>query len=227
MERAGAEEMPKEAERKGIGTPATRAGIIEKLVRIGLVERKTEKKSVSLIPTHKGIALITVMPEQIQSPSMTAEWEEKLLNMEKGTFSANNFMDEINSMIQELVKTYEAIEDSSVLMDSKSEMVGTCPKCGQRIVESAKGFFCENKECGFALWKENHYFQSLGKELTKPVAEKLLKAGQVWLGGCRSKKSGKTYDCIVTLRVNDMGKPQFGMEFERSKSAKSKESVSR
>ncbi len=227
MERAGAEEMPEDAERKGIGTPATRAGIIEKLVRIGLVERKTEKKNVFLIPTHKGISLVTVMPEQIQSASMTAEWEEKLLNIEKQKFSPTTFMEEIETMITELVQTYEVIKDGQVLMNPVSEPVGACPCCGKQVVEKTKGYFCESKECDFALWKENRFFETLGKELTKPVAEKLLMANQVWLGGCRSKKSGKSYDCIVTMQVDSNGKPQFGMEFERSKSGKRKEEIAR
>lgn len=227
MERAGAEEMPEDAERKGIGTPATRAGIIEKLVRIGLVERKTEKKNIFLIPTHKGISLVTVMPEQIQSASMTAEWEEKLLNIEKQKFSPTTFMEEIETMITELVQTYEVIKDSRVLMNPVSEQVGTCPCCGKSVIEKSKGYFCESKECDFALWKENRFFEALGKELTKTVAEKLLMAGQVWLGGCRSKKSRKSYDCIVTLHMDSNGKPQFGMEFERSKSGKRKEEIAR
>ena len=213
-------DISEEVERKGIGTPATRAGIIEKLVRIGLVERKTEKKKVVLLPTHKGVSLVTVMPEQIRSACMTAEWEEKLLQIEKGNFSGAVFMREIETMINELVQTYQVMEDGRELLYPVDKEVGKCPCCGKDIVERTKGYFCENKECGFALWKENHFFQALGKELSKPVVEKLLKTGQVWLGGCRSKKSGKTYDCIVHLKMDDSGKPQFEMEFERKKSRK-------
>ena len=129
MERAGADEMPDEVERKGIGTSATRAATIEKLVRIGFVERKGNKKTKYLLPTHKGVALITVMPEQIQSPSMTAEWEQKLLDVEKGAFRDAEFMNEIEGMITELVRTYKIIEDAEVLMHPVLEEIGVCPCC--------------------------------------------------------------------------------------------------
>lgn len=119
METAGADEMPEDVERKGLGTPATRAGIIEKLVRIGFLERKGDKKTKHLIPTHKGTALVTVMPEQIQSPSMTADWEEKLLLIEKGEYASEDFMDEIKDVIAGLIQNYEVIRDSEVLMSKK------------------------------------------------------------------------------------------------------------
>ena len=154
MERVGADEMPDEAERKGIGTSATRAATIEKLVRIGFVERKGNKKTKYLIPTHKGIALITVMPEQNQSPSMTAEWEQKLLDVEKGNFQDTEFMSEIEEMITDLVETYKVIEDAEVLMRPAMEEIGTCPCCGQHVIERQKGYFCENRGCNFVLLKQ-------------------------------------------------------------------------
>ena len=120
METAGADEMPDEVERKGLGTPATRAGIIEKLVRIGFLERKGDKKTKHLIPTHKGTALVTVMPEQIQSPSMTADWEEKLLLIEKGEYASEDFMDEIKDVIAGLIQNYEVTRDSEVLMSKEA-----------------------------------------------------------------------------------------------------------
>lgn len=145
MERAGEDEMPDEVERKGIGTSATRAATIEKLVRIGFVERKGSGKTKSLFPTHKGVALITVMPEQIQSPSMTAEWEQKLLDVEKGMYQDSEFMSEIEDMITDLVKTYKIIEDAEVLMHPVLEEIGICPCCGQHVVERQKGYSCENR----------------------------------------------------------------------------------
>jgi len=217
MENASADEMPEDAERKGIGTPATRAGVIEKLVRIGFVERKGDKKVMSLIPTHKGTALITVMPEQIQSASMTADWEEKLLEIEKGNYSSGEFIEEISEMIQELIVTYKVIEDAEVLMKPAQEPLGNCPCCGKFVLEKTKGFFCESKECDFALWKNNRFFDSLSKKLTRQVAEQLLKKGKAKLKGCRSVKTGKTYDCTVTMSVTDEKKSQFGLEFEKQR----------
>jgi DNA topoisomerase-3 len=215
MERAGSEEMPDEAERKGIGTSATRAATIEKLVRIGFVERKGNKKTKYLIPTHKGVALITVMPEQIQSPSMTAEWEQKLLDMEKGTFHDTEFMDEIEEMITGLVRTYKVIEDAEVLMHPALEEIGTCPCCGSHVVERQKGYSCENRQCNFILWKQNRFFEALGKKMTKQIAAKLLSDGKASLKGCKSKKTGKTYDTTVVMTVDENQRVAFELNFER------------
>ena len=218
MEHASADEMPDEAEHQGIGTPATRAGTIEKLVRIGFVERKGDKKTKYLIPTHKGVTLITVVPEQIQSPSMTADWEQRLLEIEQKKFDAEEFLREISQMITELVATYHVIEDAKVLMHPAGESIGKCPCCSQNVVEKQKGFFCENKECHFALWKDNRFFDALGKKMNKQVAQSLLKDGKVKLKKCRSVKTGKTYDCNVELSVNDKGQAQYQLEFPNTKS---------
>ena len=215
MERAGAEEMPDEVERKGIGTSAKRAATIEKLVRIGFVERKGNKKTKYLLPTHKGVALITVMPEQIQSPSMTAEWEQKLLDVEKRTFHDTEFMDEIEEMITGLVRTYKVIEDAEVLMHPALEEIGICPCCGSHVVERQKGYSCENRQCDFILWKQNRFFEALGKKMTKQIAAKLLSDGKASLKGCKSKKTGKTYDTTVVMTVNENQRATFELNFER------------
>ena len=215
MERAGADEMPDEVERKGIGTSATRAATIEKLVRIGFVERKGNKKTKYLLPTHKGVALITVMPEQIQSPSMTAEWEQKLLDVEKGAFRDTEFMEKIEGMITELVRTYKIIEDAEVLMHPVLEEIGTCPCCGRHVVERQKGYSCENRQCNFVLWKQNRFFEALGKKMTKPIAVKLLSDGKVALKGCKSKKTGKTYDTTVMMTVDENQRAVFELNFEK------------
>lgn len=214
METAGADEMPEEAERKGLGTPATRAGIIEKLVQKGFLERKGDKKTKHLIPTHKGTALVTVMPEQVQSPSMTADWEEKLLLIEQGEYSGEDFMEEIKNMIAGLVQNYEVIRDSEVLMAKEKNLIGTCPICGSAVEDKAKAFFCSNRNCKFALWKNNRYFESIGKNMNASTAQKLLTAGKVKLKGCKSKKTGKSFDVIVYMEVSDDGKTNFSMEFE-------------
>ena len=215
MERAGADEMPEETERKGIGTSATRAATIEKLVRIGFVERKGNKKTKYLMPTHKGVALITVMPEQIQSPSMTAEWEQKLLDVEKGNFQDTEFMSEIEDMITDLVKTYKVIEDAEVLMHPAMEEIGICPCCGQHVIERQKGYSCENRGCNFVLWKQNKFFEALGKKMTKQTAIKLLTDGKVALKGCKSKKTGNTYDTTVVMTVDENQRAIFELNFEK------------
>ena len=213
MEKAGADEIPDEAERKGLGTPATRAGIIEKLVRIGFIERRGDKKTKYLVPTHKGEALITIVPESIQSASLTAEWEQRLLEIEKDTYSGSQFMNEIDELISNLIDTYEVIPDAEVLMHPVYMPIGKCPHCGKDVEEKSKGFFCSDKECKFVLWKENRLFDSLSKKMTRQIAEQLLKNGKAKLKKCRSVKTGKTYDCTVVLSVNDVGQAQFNLEF--------------
>lgn len=213
MEKAGADEIPDEAERKGLGTPATRAGIIEKLVRIGFIERRGDKKTKYLVPTHKGEALITIVPESIQSASLTADWEQRLLEIEKDTYSGSQFMNEIDELISNLIDTYEVIPDAEVLMHPVYMPIGNCPRCGKAVEEKSKGFFCSDKECKFVLWKENRLFDSLSKKMTRQIAEQLLKNGKAKLKKCRSVKTGKTYDCTVVLSVNDVGQAQFNLEF--------------
>ena len=214
METAGADEMPDEVERKGLGTPATRAGIIEKLVRIDFLERKGDKKTKHLIPTHKGTALVTVMPEQIQSPSMTADWEEKLLLIEKGEYASEDFMDEIKDVIAGLIQNYEVIRDSEVMMSKEANSIGKCPLCGSAVEDKAKAFFCSNRACKFALWKNNRYFASIGKSMTSATAQKLLGSGKVKLKNCKSERTGNTFDATVFMEVSDDGKTKFSMEFE-------------
>ena len=215
METAGADEMPEDAERKGLGTPATRAGIIEKLVRIGFLERKGDKKVKYLIPTHKGISLITVMPEQIQSASMTADWEEKLKLIEQKNYSGDSFMDEIIGMVSSLVKTYEVVKDAEVLMPRESKKIGKCPLCGKDVIERPKSYSCSDRSCKFALWKNDRYFSKIGKSMNESVAKQLLAAGKVNLKGCVSSKTGKKYNATVWINVDENGKYQFSMEFER------------
>ena len=222
MERAGASEIPDEAERKGLGTPATRAGIIEKLVRIGFVERKGERKTKYLVPTHKGISLVTVMPEEIRSPLLTADWEQKLLKVEKQELAPEDFMKEIGAMISTLVSTYEAVQDAEVMKREPALRIGTCPACGSDIVERQKGYFCNNKDCRFALWKENRYFDAIGKKLTKEIVKSLLESGRANLTKCRSRKSGRTYDASICMTTGTDGKPTFRMEFPDRKGAKRK-----
>ena len=166
-----------------------------------------------MIPTHKGTALVTVMPEQVQSPSMTADWEKSFCSLNRANTPAEDFMEEIKGMIAGLVQNYEVIRDSEVLMAREKNSIGTCPLCGSAVEDKAKAFFCSNRNCKFALWKNNRYFESIGKNMNV-AAQKLLTAGKVKLKGCKSKKTGKSFDAIVYMEVSDAGKTNFSMEFE-------------
>jgi len=214
METAGAGEMPEDAERKGLGTPATRAGILEKLIKVGFLERKKVKKATHLMPTHAGVALITVLPEQIQSPSMTAEWEHQLKEIERGGAEPEAFLDGITAMLKDLIEHYEAVKDASVLFPSDKESLGKCPRCGGSVVELKKGFVCENRDCGFAIWKESKFFTAKKKKPTTAFVTELLASGRAKLSGCYSEKTGKTYDAVVVLD-DDGGKyVNFKLEFD-------------
>ena len=211
METASADSMPEGVERQGIGTPATRAATIEKLVQKVFLERKGNKKTKVLLPTDKGKALITVMPEEIQSPEMTADWETKLLQIERGEMEPSEFMTEINTMITELVKNTEMKKGANALM--KNKIIGVCPNCGANVVEREKGWFCESNPCRFVLWKDNAFFKRLGKRLDAHVADKLLRDGRVRLKDCKSAK-GKTYNATVLLSCEADGRSKFSLEFE-------------
>lgn len=202
MEAAGAKDMPEDAERRGIGTPATRAATIEKLVASGLAKRKKAQKTTQLVPTHAGVALITVLPEQLQSPQLTAEWEHRLKQIEHGETSPTAFMDSITAMLRELVKTYEAVKGAEFLFPPGEDVIGTCPRCGGQVAEKQKGYFCQNPDCRFALWKDNRFFTVKKKKLTRTMAAALLKDGRVSLKDCWSERTGKTYDATVVLEDN-------------------------
>jgi len=214
MENAGAEDMPDDAERKGLGTPATRAATLEKLVSAGFVERKKKQ----LIPTKKGRNLIAVLPDNIKSPILTAEWESMLKQVEHGELSATSFMDQIADMSRTLVKEHTAPEERFVDLFPSSrgtthEAVGVCPRCGAPVYEGKKGFFCDNRECSFALWKDNRFFSSKKKSITKSVAAALLKEGRISMSGLYSEKTGKTYDAEVILDDTGGKYVNFKLEF--------------
>ena len=212
MEVAGAKEMPDDAERKGLGTPATRAGIIEKLIATGFVERRKAKKNVSLIPAGTGVSLITVLPEQLQSPLLTAEWEHKLKLVEHGELDADEFMAEISRMVSDLVKTYTAVKGSEVLFPSGREVIGKCPRCGGDVTESKKGFFCETNSCRFGLWKDNKFLTAKKISMTKKTAATLLKNGRIPIKGIYSEKTGKSYDATLVM-TDDGAKTLYSFDF--------------
>ena len=212
MEVAGAKEMPDDAERKGLGTPATRAGIIEKLIATGFVERKKAKKTVSLIPAQTGVSLITVLPEQLQSPLLTAEWEHKLKMVENGELDAETFMAEISLMVNELIKTYFVIKGAEVLFPSGRDVIGKCPRCGGDVTESKKGYFCETNDCRFGLWKDNKFLAGKKISLSKKMAATLLKNGRIPVKGIFSEKTGKSYDAALVM-TDDGTKTLYSLDF--------------
>ena len=216
METAGKEDMPEDAERKGLGTPATRAGILEKLVSAGFLERKKSRKTVQLLPSHDAVSLITVLPEQLQSPLLTAEWEYRLGEIERGQLAPEEFLDGISTMLKDLVGTYQVIKGTEYLFTPHREVVGKCPRCGGEVAELQKGFFCQNDSCKFAIWKNNKWWATKKKQPTKAVVSALLNDGRVRVTGLYSEKTGKTYDAAVVLE-DDGQYANFKLEFDQRK----------
>ena len=214
MESASVDTMPEEAERRGIGTPATRAATIEKLVQKGFLAREGSGKTKHLLPTEKGCALIAAMPEQLKSPAMTAEWETKLTQIEKGQYMPEQFMEEIETMMKSLVNQYANTPSAPTKATPGASVVGTCPHCGSDVAEREKGFFCSNRECRFVIWKDNAFFNRLGKRPTRQVVDKLLRDGRARLKDCKSQRTGKTYNASVLMTTEADGRAKFSLEFE-------------
>ncbi len=214
MENAGKEDIPEDAERKGLGTPATRAAIIEKLVAAGFVERKGK----NLIPTKAGINLVTVLPEALTSPMLTAEWEQRLCAVAKGEADPGEFLEGICSMTRELIQTYSHIsEDGQKLFAPEKEVIGNCPRCGKPVYEGKKNFACSDRSCTFVLWKNDRFWTSRKKELTKKMAADLLKKGRTNVKGMWSEKKGAAYDAAVILDDTGGKFINFKLEFPKRK----------
>ncbi len=212
MENAGKEDIPEDAERKGLGTPATRAGIIEKLVAAGFVERKGK----SLIPTLDGINLISILPELLTSPMLTAEWEQRLTEIAKGIISPDTFLDGIREMVQALVSDHSQVsEEGRALFASERESIGVCPRCGKPVYEGKKNFACSDRSCGFVLWKDDRFWTSRKKVLTAKMAADLLKKGRVQVKGMWSEKKGVTYDAAVLLDDTGEKYVHYKLEFQK------------
>ena len=214
METVGKEDMREEVERRGIGTPATRAATIEKLVQKGFLAREGGGKTKHLIPTEKGCALIAAMPEQLKSPAMTAAWEKKLLEIERNNYTPEQFMEEIETMMKSLVNQYANTPNAPAKAASGAPVVGTCPHCGSDVAEREKGWFCTSRECRFVIWKDNAFFNRLGKRPTRQVVDKLLRDGRARLKDCKSQRTGKTYNATVMLTTEADGRAKFSLEFE-------------
>lgn len=214
METAGKDDMPEDAERKGLGTPATRAAILEKLVAAGFVERRGK----SLVPTKAGINLVTVLPDTLTSPMLTAEWEQKLTTIARGEGDPTAFMAGISEMTRELVKTYSHIsEEGQKLFAPEQETVGLCPRCGKPVYEGKKNFYCSDRSCRFVLWKDDRFWTSRKKELTRKMAADLLKKGRTSVRGMWSEKKGAAYDAVVVLDDTGEKYVRFKMEFPKRK----------
>jgi len=212
METAGNEEFDDDTEKKGLGTPATRAGIIEKLVKSGFIERKGK----SLVPTKDGNNLVCVLPEQITSPSMTAEWENTLMQIERGNADADKFLAGIVEMTASLVKAYPFLSDAEASrFESGKEVIGKCPRCGSPVHVGKGNFYCSSKECSFCMWEDNKFFASKKKKLTKKIATELLDKGWCRVKGLYTPKKPQLYDAII--RLDDTGGKyvSFKMEFDR------------
>ncbi len=212
METAGNADFEDDTEKKGLGTPATRAGIIEKLVKSGFIERKGK----SLMPTKDGSNLVCVLPEQITSPSMTAEWENTLMQIERGSADADAFLSGIVDMTTSLVKTYPFLSEAEASrFDSERETVGKCPRCGAPVYVGKGNFYCSNKDCSFCLWEDNKFFSSKKKKLTKKIAAELLDKGWCRMKGLYTPKKPQLYDAVIRLDDTEGKYVSFKMEFDR------------
>ena len=212
METAGNAEFDDDTEKKGLGTPATRAGIIEKLVKGGFVERKGK----SLVPTKDGNNLVCVLPEQITSPTMTAEWENTLMQIERGNADADKFLSGIVGMTSDLVKAYPFLSEAEAnRFDTGRESIGKCPRCGSPVYVGKGNYYCSNKECSFCMWEDNKFFTSKKKKLTKKIAAELLDKGWCRVTGLYTPKRPQLYDAVI--RLDDTGGKyvSFKMEFDR------------
>ena len=196
MERAGNEETDPDAERRGLGTPATRAAIIEKLVKGGFVERKGKQ----LIPTKSGIELVCVLPEVLTSPQLTADWENNLTQIAKGNADPDSFMTGIETMTRELVSTYPFLSDKEKeRFKEEKPVIGKCPRCGANIYEGRKNYYCANRDCAFAMWKNDRFFEERKVTFSPKIAAALLKDGKAKVKKLYSPKTGKTYDGTILL----------------------------
>ena len=213
METAGNKEFDSETEKKGLGTPATRASIIEKLVSSGYAQRKGKQ----ILPSTEGKKLVKVMPEYLKSAVMTAEWENQLLMMEKGQITDTQFMGEITSLVRKILEVCREIpEEERRRFQTEREVIGKCPVCGCDVFEGKQNFYCSNRQCDFALWKENRFLGSMEKNLDKKMARELLDTACTHVKGLYSKKKDMKFDADLLLTLED-GKPRFHLEFPKKK----------
>ena len=211
METAGNKEFDENTEKKGLGTPATRASTIEKLVASGYAQRKGKQ----IIPTAEGRELIRVMPENLKSAGLTAEWENRLLLMERGELNGEQFMDDIVAMLEEILNGCRKIpEEERNRFQTAKELIGKCPVCGSDIFEGKRNFYCSNRQCDFALWKDNRFLEGMEKKLDKKMAKELLDKACTHIKGLYSKKKDSKFDADLLMTLEN-GKPKFHLEFPK------------
>ena len=197
MERAGNEDTDPDAERRGLGTPATRAAVIEKLVKSGFAERKGKQ----IIPTQNGAALVSILPNMLTSPQLTAEWENNLTQIAKGAADAGDFMQRIEAMARELVKENATADKDKAAFTGEEEKpsIGKCPRCGSPVHEGKKNYYCSDRDCAFTMWKNDRFFEERKVTFSAKIAAALLKSGRANVKGLYSPKTGKTYDGTIVL----------------------------
>ena len=211
METAGNKEFEKDTEKKGLGTPATRAAILEKLVSSGYVQRKGKQ----MIPTEDGVAAIRNIPDYLKSASMTAEWENDLLRMERGEIKPHDFMQGIHGLIDKMLADQRQIPTVVAAPHHNKVSVGSCPVCGNPVHESKLSFCCADRSCKFALWKESRYLANMRKTLDKKMAVDLLKKGRTHVKDFYSVKKDKTFAADLVMRVED-DRAQYSLEFPKA-----------
>ena len=212
MEIAGQEDMPADAERKGIGTSATRAGTIEKLIETGLVERHGTGKTKHLLPTEVGYTLISLLPERLTSPLLTAEWEHRLMEIERGEADADTFMKDICRMLNELVDSAEVNEEAKRLLTPEREVLGKCPGCGGEVEARSSGAFCRNN-CGFQLWWDNPYLTKFCVKVTPELVKELLVNRSVYRTDLWSASKNKPFAARIIMETDSRHRPCFRMQF--------------
>lgn len=211
METAGNIAFDEDTEKKGLGTPATRASIIEKLVNAGYVKRNGKQ----LIPTKDGTTLASILPASIKSPGMTAEWENTLMQIEKSNARPAEFLSGIVKMTTDLVKAYPFLgEDQSRMFHAEDrEAIGLCPRCGKSVYEGTKGFFCTDLGCGFALWKDNKFFAAMKKQMNRRMAAELLKNGRTYSKKLYSAKKDGFFEAAIIMEDSGGKYVNFKLEF--------------
>ena len=211
METAGNKEFEKDTEKKGLGTPATRAAILEKLVSSGYVQRKGKQ----MIPTEDGVTAIRNIPDYLKSASMTAEWENDLLRMERGEIKPHDFMQGIHGLLDKMLADLRQIPTVAAAPYHNKVSVGSCPVCGNPVHESKLSFCCADRNCKFALWKESRYLSNMRKTLDKKMAVDLLKKGRTHVKDFYSAKKDKTFAADLVMRVEE-GRAQYSLEFPKT-----------
>lgn len=221
MEHAGSSDTIEDAERKGLGTPATRAAIIEKLIEKGFIERKKKQ----ILPTADGRNLIRILPEMIKSPKLTAEWENDLTLISRGQKNVEEFLFEIEKMVTKLVSDNgQPVEEYQKLFSDGRKEIGKCPRCGNKVYVGKRNYYCSGSDCSFTLWKNNRFFESQGKTLDEATVRKLLSEKQVHFKDLVSEKTKRKYEATIKMEVSETGNPKFQLIFpERKKGKKNEE----